>query len=1240
MVKYFLLSLLLGTSLLLFAQDSPQIESTVFLIGDCGEPVIRDSPIGGVLRREVEAAGKNAAVVYLGDNVYPFGLPAEGFLFRERGEEILKTQADWVKGLEAKGFFIPGNHDWQHWSRNGWEFVINQQQYLDSLKYENVMLQPRGGCPGPVEVPLSKSVVLIMIDSQWLLHAYDKPGEESDCLAKDPAEFMILLDDAFVRHRGKRIILAAHHPVITYGDHGGVFVLQDHLFPLVDLERHLYIPMPVIGSIYPFYRAVFGSSQDIKHPNYRQYSDVIQEMLKQYPGTIYAAGHEHALEHIEKDSVHYIVSGSGSKTGYVKKGKYAHYAKGNRGFVKMEMFTNGRARFEFWQVDSDYPDGKIVHKWDLVSVRSLQQAQEKPSDTRTGTVKVRASGQYRAGKSRRFLLGDNYRDAWEKEIEIPIFHLNREKGGLQVLQKGGGQQTLSLRLADSTGREYVLRSVEKYPENAVPVMFRKTFAQDLVQDQISASHPYAALIISPLAATAGIYYTNPRLVYIGDDARLGLYRKDFSNTLAIFEERPDEDWSDRAHFGNSKNIISTSKVLEKLKKDSDTKIDQKFVARSRLFDLWIGDWDRHDDQWRWATIEDDDGKGEEYRPIPRDRDQAFFVNEGALSKIWSRRWALPKFEGFDESINWPSGLSFNARYFDRTFMNELEEKDWIEQAEELQKAMTDEIIDSAVRRWPREIYELDGKKIAEKLKARRAELVKNASEHYKFLAKDVEVVGSDKRERVEVERRDNGDVEVKMYRIKKGNELDKVYERDFKHSETKEIRIYGRGDEDEFIVKGKVPKSILVRIIGGSGKDSLVDESNVGGFGRKTIFYDNKGRNAIEEKGEVKDLTSKDPAVNNYIRTNFKYNRLAPLLYGNLNPDDGLFFGAGFLYQTEGFRKNPYKQRHIVLASAAPRTGSYNFLYRGDFTDVIGKWGMGIDADVKAPNYVNNFFGLGNETEFRRDIDDNPDFNVDDEIDYYRFRFEEIKLDLSFTRRLLGNSIFNIGPAFQRVEVEEPGDEDRYIKDFAETLSYDLYEEQNNYAGISTSFLIDNRDNPRLTSRGAYLALNARTMRGLDARANDFSSYDASVSFYHSFAFPRNVTFAARFGGGQTFGDYDFYQAQILGGRTELRGYRKTRFYGDKKFFTNVEVRAKLFSVRTYLFPASVGLLGFHDLGRVWYKNDSGIDPSAEDDESEKWHRGWGGGVWFTPFNFTVLSVEVGRSEESTLAYVRMGFLF
>src|SRR5690606_6627987 len=162
----------------------------------------------------------------------------------------------------------------------------------------------------------------------------------------------------------------------------------------------------------------------------------------------------------------------------------------------------------------------------------------------------------------------------------------------------------------------------------------------------------------------------------------------------------------------------------------------------------------------------------------------------------------------------------------------------------------------------------------------------------------------------------------------------------------------------------------LVRIIGGDGKDSIVDKSRVSGWAKKTRYYDDKNVNELVSRGETQDLTSAHPAVNVYDRKAFKYNRLAPLVYGNFNPDDGLFFGGGFLYQTEGFRKDPFKQRHIFLASVAPETKSYNFLYRGDFTDVMGKWGLGIHADLKSPNYVNNFFGMGNETEFDKNIDD------------------------------------------------------------------------------------------------------------------------------------------------------------------------------------------------------------------------------------------------------------------------------
>lgn len=165
-------------------------------------------------------------------------------------------------------------------------------------------------------------------------------------------------------------------------------------------------------------------------------------------------------------------------------------------------------------------------------------------------------------------------------------------------------------------------------------------------------------------------------------------------------------------------------------------------------------------------------------------------------------------------------------------------------------------------------------------------------------------------------------------------------------------------------------------------------------------------------------------------------------------------------------------------------------------------------------------------------------------------------------------------------------------------------------------------------------------MAGTDRRANNFSSYEGSLSVYQSFMLPARVVFAARVGGGLNTGNYEFYQAQILDGKTELRGFRKTRFYGDSKFYTNLEMRIKLFSIKTYLFPASLGILGFHDLGRIWYKDASGIDPSARTGKSNAWHKGWGGGLWFTPFNLAVLSLEAGHSEEGTLAYVRLGFMF
>ncbi len=92
-------------------------------------------------------------------------------------------------------------------------------------------------------------------------------------------------------------------------------------------------------------------------------------------------------------------------------------------------------------------------------------------------------------------------------------------------------QTRSLRLEDKTGKQWVLRSIEKYPANALPIELRGTYIDDFVTDQVSASHPYGAFVVPTMAEAVNVYHTNPKLVYLPDDPWLGIYQSDFSEGL-------------------------------------------------------------------------------------------------------------------------------------------------------------------------------------------------------------------------------------------------------------------------------------------------------------------------------------------------------------------------------------------------------------------------------------------------------------------------------------------------------------------------------------------------------------------------------------------------------------------------------------------------------------------------------------------------------------------------------------
>ncbi len=1226
MAKVIVLLFLIFCSFYVIAQPNRDVRFRLYFIGDAGELAVRDAPYKKFLQQQLNNDTVLSAVVFLGDNIYPKGMPDERNRQRKNAENILSEQLDLTSGYSGNIFFVPGNHDWKNGGVKGLEYVKNQQAWVDSLKRSNIKVLPSNGCPGPVEVPLQENLVLVIIDTQWWLHPWNKPaGETSICDCKTPADVIVQLDDILRRNQNKRVVVAGHHPLVTYGEHGGVYSIKDHVFPLTDLNGNLYIPLPIVGSIYPLYRKIFGSTQDMAHPRYKQFSNGLIKILEQYPGVIYAAGHDHSLQYSVKDSIHYVVSGAGSKTSYVKKKGYAQYVASEMGYARLSLTHAGNTNIEY------VAGNQISFKKDIGIIPVVKMDSSAQILLTKGTKEVQASTKYHAGRSRMKWLGENYRAEWEQKIDVPVFDIGKERGGLKILQRGGGNQTLSLRLEDSVGREYTLRSIEKFPERALPEPLRNTFAKDFVQDQTSASNPYAALVVPYLAKPAGIYHTNPKVVFVPDDPRYGVYQKDFSNQLMLFEERAGGSGKDLEFFGNAEKMVNTTNLLEQLTKDNDNVVDQEFFLRSRLFDMWIGDWDRHDDQWRWAEF--DSKKGKTYRPIPRDRDQAFFINQGRIPKFLSKPFLLFQFEGFNKEIRSPSGLMFSGRFIDRKFLTNLSREQWIAVADDLSAHLTDEAIDSAIKQWPEEIFKLHGQEIIEKLKARRATLQRDALKHYLFLAREVSLAGSDKREIFEVERLENGNVKVSMFKLNKENEKGKViFEREFIESETREVKLYGLGGDDQFIITGKKSK-MKIRIIGGNGNDRVDVKRDKG-----VILYDVKNEITLSRDASIKDRTSDEPHVNEYNWKDFKYDRKAPLVFGAYNVDDGVFLGAGYVALNQGFRKTPFKSRHIMLGSYAINTSSFNLKYEGKFTGVIGKWDVEIGADIKSPNYVNNFFGWGNESQFNKNINDEPGIEVHDPIDYYRVRFKEVVVETKIARKFGPGGFVKIGPSFQWIEIEDTKGKDRYIDDYASTVSRPLIEDSKNYGGVTYSWGFDKRNNPTLTTRGIYFEQTSRLMKGISSP--DFTSNHATLSLYQSFKFPAVVTFALRAGGGFNTGLYEFYQAQVLDGKTEIRGFRKTRFYGDRKVYFNNEVRIKLGSIQSYLFPAYFGIHGFYDLGRVWYEDETGVDPTISSGKSSKWHKGFGGGLWFTPFNLAVVTTEVGHSTEGTLFYLRLGFLF
>lgn len=816
------------------------------------------------------------------------------------------------------------------------------------------------------------------------------------------------------------------------------------------------------------------------------------------------------------------------------------------------------------------------------------------------SVTVVADDRFEAGWLHRMLLGDHYRDLWSRPLRVEVLDLDRFAGGLRPLRLGGGTQTRSLRLAGADGRQYVFRSLRKFPEHVVPRELRGTFVQWVVEDQMSAMHPGGALVVPRLLQAAGVLHAIPYLRLMPDDPRLGEYRAGFAGMLGTIEERPDEGDDGAPGFAGALEVVGTTTLIERLWDRPWRQVAATNYLTARLTDLFLGDWDRHEDQWRWALL----GQGDTARwyPIPRDRDQAMARYDGLLLSV--ARSTTPQLVNFGPSISPIPAATWNGRYLDRRLLTGLHREVWDSVAQWLTGRLTDSVIDGAIAGLPPEYRAVNGPTLRRNLRARRQRLPEAAAEFYRYLTRTPDLEASDRDDLVIIERDVVGLTHVRMTR-----RVDTLayFDRWFDPRETSEIRIYLRDGDDKAVIAGE-GKGPLIRLIGGDDRDTLVDHS----VHRHSRFYD-RGRETVAvgrgvnhrryDRDAETDPTAHPPR-------DFGEQALAiPRL--TVNSEVGFAAGAEYRRHVFGFRRQPYAllATGSVMASAARRSGRVH----GDIRSKL------VDSDTYLSFTTTlsgldglRWFGYGNGTTALR------------EDEYYRVRQRsaEVGVGLGFGLESPRRLHLLLRGRYTFTDEDSPVNRDGLIG-AERPLGIGTFGQ----LGLRVAGELDTRDHPTSARRGVLLHAQ---VEGYPVSTNDDRGFGSAEVEVHAFLTPGDqttATVALRGSAGVAFGDFPYFAAALAGGRQSLAGLHRGRLSGDQAVTVGAELRLRLF--RPNLLVASesgVVLLG--DVGRVF----------SDADLNQRWRRSAGIGVWYAALDrdFTLLA-GAAWAGEGTRFYLGFG---
>jgi len=827
------------------------------------------------------------------------------------------------------------------------------------------------------------------------------------------------------------------------------------------------------------------------------------------------------------------------------------------------------------------------------------------------TVLVIPGESFRAGSLHETLLGENWRPEWTTPIKVPVLNLQTTHGGLKPTKEGGGFQAPNLRFEAADGSEWVFRMVKKVRTILGPE-FNHTVVEYVVRDEGSASHPTALLAAAPLLGTAGILHASPKLYYMPDDPALGEFRKTFAGVLGELEEHPSAPKDGKA-FAGAEKIIDSDTLLERLNTDPKTRVDARQLLTARLIDLMLGDNDRHPDQWSWARFSKDDNAV--WEPIPTDRDKVFVNYEGLVLNI--ARFMTPSLVTFRANYPDPTALSANATEFDRRMLQTLGKATWDSVAASLMQRITDPVIDNAVAQMPSE-YARYSTSIAARLKARRNGLRSVADRYYGELWRVADVHATDADDQLNVMRAGDGIVDVVL---QSGNDAP-YFARRFYASETREIRIYLHGGDDQAVIDGHVRSSIPVRVIGGNGTNTIRDISTVGGRASPTRIYDQGPVNNVKYAPDT--LAAK---ANVDMAFNRSFNRRPWVhAYGTLIPPVEDRGGAtrpvlgihsqrvlGY-YPVIGVARYQYGFRDVPYAMMEEADFSYATSGRIRVRGAIDKRFEESDTHIPVTGHfsqyeVVQFHGFGNDVPDLKGL-------------FYNVKQSQWEIFPAIGHSFNPVSELSLGPVLRYTTTDSLAN--RFITQLNPT-GFATFGQ----TGLQLKLHLDSRYYPDTLKPRLVFDVAGAGYPGMWSVNTPYELVDGWAAAFFTLPVAKKPVLAFRAGGKKLWGDFPYFDAAFLGGSETYRVEEKQHWAGDASLYGSSELRVPLAEF-PFILPLNVGALGFADAGRVYYNGDS---PGG-------WHSAAGGGIWIGYRNPTPGIQILFTNRKGRALYTNFGFAF